>query len=72
MSGATILVTLVALVARLVVWVLRPGLTYDGTYYLRQAERLFHGDYPLVGFPPGYPLIVTLLRLPLEIGRAHV
>ncbi len=62
MSGATWLVTLVALAVRLSLWFLRPGLTYDGTYYLRQAERLIHLDYELIGFPPGYPLVVALVR----------
>ena len=62
MSG-TWIVTLAALLVRLALWPLQPGLTYDGTYYLRQAERLLHLDYQAAGFPPGYPLAVALLRL---------
>jgi hypothetical protein len=55
--------TLAALVVRLAIWALRPGLTYDGTYYLRQAERIFHLDFQVIGFPPGYPLAVAFVRL---------
>ena len=54
---------LAALVVRMGIWALRPGLTYDGTYYLRQAERIFHLDFQVIGVPPGYPLVVTFVRL---------
>ena len=54
---------LAALVVRMAIWALRPGLTYDGTYYLRQAERIFHLDFQVIGFPPGHPLVVAFVRL---------
>jgi hypothetical protein len=52
----------VALALRLAATWLVPALTYDGTYYLRQAERLAHGHYDWIGFPPGYPCVVLVLR----------
>ncbi|HZL84817.1 MAG TPA: glycosyltransferase family 39 protein [Candidatus Krumholzibacteria bacterium] len=63
MQRRTWALTLAALVVRLAIWALRPGLTYDGTYYLRQAERIFHLDFQVIGFPPGYPLAVAFVRL---------
>ncbi|MFQ5599747.1 MAG: glycosyltransferase family 39 protein [Candidatus Krumholzibacteriia bacterium] len=61
MSRATLFVSLIALTVRCAVMLLQPGLTYDGTYYLRQAERLLDLDYKIIGFPPGYPFAVALL-----------
>ncbi len=63
MQRRTLTLMLAALVARMALWVLCPGLTYDGTYYLRQAERIFHFDFQVIGFPPGYPLVVAVVRL---------
>ncbi len=63
MHGRTWALTLAALVVRMALWALRPGLTYDGTYYLRQAERVLHLDFQVIGFPPGYPVVVAFLRL---------
>ena len=62
MAG-TWFVTLTALLVRVALWLHQPGLTYDGTYYLRQAERLLRGDFQVIGFPPGYPLVVALVRV---------
>jgi hypothetical protein len=70
---ATLWVTLVALVGRLLLLAFQPGLTYDGTYYLRQAERLLRLEYEVVGFPPGYPALIALGNLltrdPILAGR---
>ena len=69
----TMWVVLAALVVRLAICLLQPALTYDGTYYLRQAERLAHLRYSIVGFPPGYPLAVlavaALVRDLIVSGR---
>ena len=53
---------MIAAAARGAVLLVQPGLTYDGTYYLRQAERLQHFEYDWIGFPPGYPLAVAALE----------
>jgi len=47
---------------RLVAWVRQPELSYDGTYYLRQAELLFAGHFDFGGFPPGFPCVIALAR----------
>lgn len=60
---ATFVVVILALAVRaLALWRV-PELTYDGTYYLRQAERLAHWGYDWGGFPPGYPLAVLAGRV---------
>lgn len=56
-------VTAVAFAARLAVFLTRDGLTYDGTYYLRQAERLRQGHFDFAGFPPGFPAAAALVHL---------
>lgn len=53
----------VAIGVRVAAFFLQPELSYDGTYYLRQAERLRHLQYDWIGFPPGYPLAALLVRL---------
>jgi len=55
-------IALLAAVVRLVAWIRQPELSYDGTYYLRQAERLLGGSYDFIGFPPGYPLAIAAAR----------
>ncbi len=60
LPGLGIVFALAALV-RVVALALQPGLTYDGTYYLRQAERLAHGHFNVIGFPPGFPCLVALV-----------
>jgi len=60
--AVTAAVVALALAVRLVAWQRQPELGYDGTYYLRQAERLAHFDYDFVGFPPGYPLAIAIVR----------
>jgi len=57
------IVTAVAFGARLAVLLTRDGLTYDGTYYLRQAERLRHLRFDVAGFPPGFPAAAALVHL---------
>jgi hypothetical protein len=60
---ATLLLILVAFVARLLAAWNIPALTYDGVFYLRQAERILRGTYVFESFPPGLPLPVALLGL---------
>ena len=62
-SRDTWIVTAVAFAARLAVLLTRDGLTYDGTYYLRQAERLRHLQFDITGFPPGFPAAAALVHL---------
>ena len=50
--------TFIAFAARAALMAFESGLTYDGTYYLRQAARLATGDFQWVGFPPGYPAAI--------------
>jgi hypothetical protein len=59
----TLLLTLLALAVRAAAFFRLPELSYDGTYYLRQAQRLATLHYDLVSFPPGYPFATLLLRL---------
>lgn len=61
-SGASVVLLMaVALVTRLLAALNIPALTYDGVFYLRQAERILRGTYVFEGFPPGLPLPVALL-----------
>jgi hypothetical protein len=62
MPRSVIGIGLLALAARAALVAFESGLTYDGTYYLRQAARLASGDYQWVGFPPGYPLAILAMQ----------
>lgn len=55
-------VALAAAAVRLVAYFRQPELTYDGTYYLRQAERLTTGGFEFIGFPPGFPLAAAAVH----------
>ena len=68
-TQSSLIVTVVTLGARVVAFLLLPGLTYDGTYYLRQAERLASFEYQLEGFPPGYPFALALLNLIVRLAN---
>ena len=56
-------VALAATAVRLVAYFRQPELSYDGTYYLRQAERLAAGGFEVIGFPPGFPFAAAAAHL---------
>ena len=71
--GALLVIAVAAIAVRGIAFARLPELTYDGTYYLRQAERLRSLHYDFIGFPPGYPIAValvqTLVSEPVLAGR---
>lgn len=66
MPRSAIGIGLLALAARATLMALESGLTYDGTYYLRQAARLASGEFHWGGFPPGYPLAILAAQTALR------
>ena len=60
--AATFAILALGAAIRLVAWQRQPELSYDGAYYVRQADRLARLEYDFEGFPPGYPAAIALVR----------